>query len=183
MGFVIREDIETSLGPTQELYVRVEGFSFNKVTAQLGFQLTYWVDREHAIKHNRTYLEEEVKPMVGLVQNKIMYYDKLESDGEEIEFTHFLKVSVAEEQEVEVPLFEEQDYEVEVPYVSFDEEGEEITKFRKVIKTKKVQVGSNKEIRTVIDLKAFDDIYGYCYKKLFDYLTQFFPNDKIEIVK
>ena len=53
MGFIINADLETSQGPTQELYVRVEGFSFNKVTAQLGFQVTYWIDREHAIRHNR----------------------------------------------------------------------------------------------------------------------------------
>ena len=85
MGFIINADLETSQGPTQELYIRVEGFSFNKVTAELGFQITYWIDREHAIKHNRVYLEQEVKPMVGLVQNKMMYYEQPEYDGEEIE--------------------------------------------------------------------------------------------------
>ena len=70
MGFIINADLETSQGPTQELYVRVEGFSFNKVTAQLGFQVTYWIDREHAIRHNRVYLEEEVKK--GTKVNHIM---------------------------------------------------------------------------------------------------------------
>ena len=43
MGFIINADLETSQGPTQELYIRVEGFSFNKVTAELGFQITYWI--------------------------------------------------------------------------------------------------------------------------------------------
>ena len=46
MGFIINADFETNLGPTQELYVRVEGFTFNKVTALLSYQITYWVDRD-----------------------------------------------------------------------------------------------------------------------------------------
>ena len=34
MGFIINADLETSQGPTQELYIRIDGFTFNKVTAQ-----------------------------------------------------------------------------------------------------------------------------------------------------
>ena len=76
MGFIINADFETNLGPTQELYVRVEGFTFNKVTAQLSFQITYWVDREHAIKFNKVYLEETNKNAEGLIQNKVIYFDE-----------------------------------------------------------------------------------------------------------
>ena len=44
--------------------------------------------------------------MVGLVQNKMMYYEQADYDGEEIEFKHYLKVNVAEEREIDVPIFE-----------------------------------------------------------------------------
>jgi len=183
MGFIINADLETSQGPTQELYLRIEGFSFNKVTAELGFQITYWIDREHAIKHNRVYLEQEVRPMVGLVQNKMLYYEQPDNVGEEIEFKHYLKVDVAEEREIEVPIFEMKEVTEEVPYVSFDENGDEVIKYRKVIKEKKVETGTFKEIKTVIDTKAFDDIYGYCYKRLYEHLIDIVPKDKIETVK
>ena len=76
------------------MYVRVEGFTFNKVTAQLSFQITYWIDRESAIKHNRVYLDETVKGMVGLVQNKVIYFDTDESEGKELVLAQFHKVLV-----------------------------------------------------------------------------------------
>ena len=160
MGFIINADLETSQGPTQELYVRVEGFSFNKVTAQLGFQVTYWIDRQHAIKHNRVYLEEEVKPMVGLVQNKILYFENSGGDGEEIMLSQYIKTKVAEEREVDIPVYVEEE-----------------------IKEKTVQKGTSKEIKTVINLEAFGNLYEYCYKKLYDYLITVLPEDTIETVR
>ena len=183
MGFVINADLETSQGPTQELYVRVEGFSFNKVTAQLGFQVTYWIDREHAIRHNRVYLEEEVKPMVGLVQNKILYFETPSSDGEELVLSQYIKSKVAEEREVDVPVFGTEEVKESVPYVSFDENGDEIIKYREIIKEKTVEKGTKKELKTVINLQAFGNLYEYCYKKLYEYLITFIPEDKIETVK
>ena len=183
MGFIINADLETSQGPTQELYIRVEGFSFNKVTAQLGFQVTYWIDREHSIRHNRVYLEEQVKPMVGLVQNKVLFFNNTDSDSREIEFEHYIKSSVAEEREVDIPYFEMQEVKESVPYVSFDENGDELIKYREITKEKKVQTGTKKEKRTVIDYKAFENIYEYCYKKLYESLIKHIPGEIIETVK
>ena len=182
MGFIVKADFETNLGPTQELYVRVEGFTFNKVNAQLSYQITYWVDRDHAIRHNRIYLDEEVKGMKGLVQHNLIYFDNPESEGKEIKLSQFEKVIVSSVQEVETPQYEEQMVEVEVPYVSFNSEGEELMKYRKVVKPKKVQIGSVKESRQVIDLKAFDNVYGYVYSNLKQYLTNFFSEELIEKV-
>lgn len=179
MGYVLNADLETSLGPTQELYVRVEGFTFNKVTAQLSFQITYWIDRDHAIKFNKVYLEEENKNAKGLIQNKVIYFENEESEGKEMQLEQFNRVLVADKQEIDVPVFEEQNVKIEVPYISFDENGEEVTKYREVIRKKKVQVGSNKETRSVIDVKAFNNIYGYCYKKLKEYLSTFLPEEAI----
>ena len=179
MGYVLNADLETSLGPTQELYVRVEGFTFNKVTAQLSFQITYWIDRDHAIKFNKVYLEEENKNAKGLIQNKVIYFDDEESEGKELELKQFYKVLVANEQEIEVPQYEEQNVRLEVPYISFDENGDENTKHREVIRKKKVQVSTNIETRSVIDVKAFNNIYGYCYAKLKDYLSTFLPEEAI----
>jgi hypothetical protein len=179
MGYVLNADLETSLGPTQELYVRVEGFTFNKVTAQLSFQITYWVDREKAIKFNKIFLEEPNKNAKGLIQNKVIHFADDEEEGKELELSQFEKVLVANEDEIEIPIFEEQDVRKDVPYISFDENGDEITKYREVIRKQKVQVGMKKEVRSVIDVKAFNNIYEYCYKKLHEYLSTLFPLEQI----
>ena len=184
MGFVINADLETSQGPTQELYIRVEGFSFNKVTAEVGFQVTYWLDREYTIKHNRVYLEEEVKPMIGLVQNKVLYYqDSNDKEGKELTFSHYIKTKVATTKEIEIPEYGVKEIKESVPYVSFDENGDEVIKYRDIIKEKKVQVGTTKEVRSVIDFKAFENLYEYCYKKLYEHLAESLPEEIIETVK
>jgi hypothetical protein len=55
-------------------------------------------------------------------------------------------------------------------------------KYRTVVKPKNVQVGSIKETRSVIDLQAFDDVYGYVYDRLKLYLSKFFSEDLIQKV-
>ncbi len=182
MGFIINADFETNLGPTQELYVRVEGFTFNKVTAQLSFQITYWIDQASAIRHNRVFLDEEVKGMKGLVQDGVIYFDSPESSGKEIKLSQFERVIISKEDEIESPEYETQMVEVEVPFISFDEDGDEIMKTRIVTKPKEVQVGTILETRSVIDLEAFDDIYGYVYRRLKQYLSTFFNEELIQKV-
>ena len=179
MGFILNADLETSLGPTHELYVRVEGFTFNKVTAQLSFQITYWIDRDKAVRFNKIYLEEDNKNAKGLIQNKVIHFADDEEEGKELELKQFYKVLVANEDEVEVPIFEDQEVRKDVPYISFDENGDEITKYREVIRKQKVQVGVKKETRSVIDVKAFNNIYEYCYTRLQEYLSTLFPLESI----
>ena len=115
----------------------------------------------------------------GLIQNKVIHFADDEEEGKELELSQFEKVLVANEDEIEIPIFEEQDVRKDVPYISFDENGDEITKYREVIRKQKVQVGMKKEMRSVIDVKAFNNIYEYCYKKLHEYLSTLFPLEQI----
>lgn len=183
MGFKLNVDLETSLGPTQELYVRVESFNFNKVTSEIGFQLTYWIDQKHAIRFNRIYLDEPIKNAVGLVQERILYFPTELSDGEEIQLEHYLTRQVGVEEEVDIPVFETVEIKKEVPYVSFDENGDEIELYRTVTETHQKEVGTKKEIRKVVKPEMLKDIYSFCYKEIKEYLAQWFPEDKIETVK
>jgi hypothetical protein len=84
MGFVLNVDLETSEGPSHEVYTRIESLSYNKVTSEVRFQLTYWLDRDHAIRFNRTYLSEERKNAIGLVQERVLYFEDDISDGKEV---------------------------------------------------------------------------------------------------
>ena len=67
MGFRLNVDLETSSGPSEEVYVRIESLVVNRVTAKARFQVTYWIDRDHAVKTNKQYVEEEIRPQVGLI--------------------------------------------------------------------------------------------------------------------
>lgn len=183
MGFVLDVDLETSQGPSHEVYVRIESLTFNKVTSLMQFQITYWQDRDQAIRFNRTYMSEERKNAVGLIQEKVVYFNSADSEGEEILLPHHMKVSVSRKKEVEVPLFEDVEVEVEVPYVSFDENGDEITKYRKITKTESKQVGTEFKKQEVIDGTLLKDTFGFCYGKIKEKLSEFFPAERILTVK
>ena len=182
MGFKLNVDLETSDGPSHEVYVRIESLVFNKVTSNVMFQLTYWIDQEHAKSFNREYLDEDIKNAVGLIQERVLYFPDQTSDGEEILLSHHYEIPVVREDEVEIPEFEIKTIHKEVPYTSFDEEGEEITLYRTVSREEKVQIGTRKEIKKVIDTKLIENIFDFCYQVTKTKLMEFFPEDKIETI-
>jgi hypothetical protein len=166
MGFRLNVDLETSSGPSQEVYVRIESLVVNRVTAKARFQVTYWLDQDHAIATNRQYVEEEVRPLVGLIQERVLYYEDEESDGVEILLPHMLEEDMAVEKEVEVPVFEKQTVSKEVPYTSFDENGDEITLYRTVSSEQNVKVGTVVETRNEIDITLAENIFEFGYSRI-----------------
>ena len=183
MGFVLDVDLETSEGPSHEVYVRIESLSFNKVTSKVQFQLTYWQDRDQAIRFNRTLLSEPKKNAIGLIQERVLYFSDDLSDGKEILLPHHLVTYLTSKREIEVPVYEVQTVEKEVPFVSFDENGDEVIKHRTITKEEKVQVGTEKQYEDVIDGTLAGDLYGFCYKHIKATLSEWFPIDKIITIK
>ena len=86
---------------------------------------------------------------------------------------------MVKEQEVEIPIIEKKKVAVEVPYISFDENGDEVTLYRTVEEEKEVEVGVKKEMKKVIDYSIIDDLTIYSYNILKEELSKFFPKSKI----
>ena len=86
---------------------------------------------------------------------------------------------MVKEKEVKIPVFKTKIVQVEVPYISFDEQGDEITLYRTVEEEKEVKVKTVKETKKVIDLSVLDDLTGNSYKVLKEELNKFFPSNKI----
>ena len=180
MGFKLNIDLETGSGPTQEAYVRIDNYRFNKVTSEIILTTTTWLNIEKAHAFNRTYLEESLKNAEGLVSADVLYYPTPDSEGEEVSIPIVYKAPVAIREEVEFPIYEEQETIEEVPYVSFDENGDEITKYKDEIAVKKVLVDSHKEIREVIKPELLTNLYEFAYEVIKNKLAELFPEDKIE---
>lgn len=181
MGFIVNVDLETSEGPSHEVYVRIESLTYNKVANDIAVQLTYWFDQSYALKFNREYLDEEPKNATGLVQERLLYFDNTDSEGIEVLVPHFFKTSVSTQKEVELPIFEEREVKKEVPYISFDEEGEAITLYKTVSIKEKVEIGTKIEVREVVDTSLLDNTFGFVYSRVKEELTKWFPNKTIEI--
>ena len=80
---------------------------------------------------------------------------------------------------VEEPILEEKETEKEVPYISFDENGDEITKYRTVKKKEKVTVGHKTVKRDKIDNSIIGDLPSYCYSHIEKELKKIFPKGEI----
>lgn len=183
MGFVLDVDLETSQGPSHEVYVRVESLTFNKVTSMVQFQITYWQDQKSAIRFNRTTLDEELRSATGLVQERVLYFEDEDSDGKEILLPHHMKVPLAVREVIEVPKYEMVEVEREVPYISFDANGDEVTKYRKVLREERKNVGTESKVTEVINTALLGDIMGFIYKNIKEKLSEYIPTEKIITVK
>ncbi len=48
MGFRLNVDLETGSGPTQEAYIRIDNYRFNKVTSEIVLTTTTWLNKDKA---------------------------------------------------------------------------------------------------------------------------------------
>jgi hypothetical protein len=179
MGLCIKVDLETSWGPTKEAYVRIDSYRVDKVSSRLRFAVTYWATIEQAAKFNRSYLEEDLKQANGLFSSKVVYYEDQLSEGDEIDLPTFFDIYLADEVTVEEPVTERQKVTKEVPYISFDETGEEITKFRNVTKEEDVVIATKKVKKKKVDNSIIGDLPEYCYKHIREELIKIFPKGEI----
>ena len=133
---------------------------------------------------NRQYASEPYNNAIGLVSSKVICYDNSE-DGEEKEIVNLYKFPIATKKKVTIPIYEEQSFQKEVPYISFNEEGEELTLYRTVETEegnkyiKNVKVGDKQEVREVIDTSIIDNLTKVSYEHLASELGKLFPKDKI----
>ena len=181
MGFILNVDLETSAGPTQEAYIRIDNYRFNKDTSEVIVTTTCWLDPKKAHSFNRTSIEEPLGNAVGLIGSKALFYSDEDSEGTEIEIPNLFKGHVVEEQTVSTPIFENKKITKKVPYISFDEMGEEITLEREITEVKEVQVGNTLNVKKVINPELLGNLYEFSYGLVKKKLAEIFPEDKIEI--
>lgn len=182
MGLRLNVDLETNQGPSREVYVRIDNWKINRATADIVFTTTSWLDQSYADKFLRQYYDEPMRNSIGLISSKVIYYENDESEGTELLLDNLHKLPMAKEIDVEIPVYEKKKITKEVPYVSFDENGDEITLYRTIIQEENVEVGVNIEKKQVIDHTILNNLESVCYEELKLFYSQYFPIEKIEII-
>jgi len=180
MGLRLHVDLETNRGPTNELYVRIDSWKLNMTIGEIKFTTTSWLDKSYGDKFLRKYATDSLNPAVGLVGGKVIYYESSSSEGEEIVIDNLYVTPMFVEKELEVDIFEKQTISKEVPYTSFDENGDEVTLYRTVEVTEDIKTGTKTEIKNVVDYTIVDRLREFSYDYLAEELAKVFPKDKIE---
>lgn len=180
MGLQINADLETIHGPTQEAYIKIDSIRLNQVMGEVKFTTSAWLTKEYADRFKRVYFDEPGKNAKGILPSKVVYFENDDSDGEDIEFSNFYIKRLVVEKEVETPIYEQKEKQEELPYITFDSEGNEITKYRTSISKVKEQVGTKKEIKELIDYSISTNIFGFCYGELKKDLSELFGKENIK---
>ena len=180
MGLQLNVDLDTNVGATDKAYLRVETCRINKVQAQIEFTTSVWVNKESADKFYRKYLEDPMSNASGLLTREVVYYkDEKDTNGTEVTIDNYFKVPITRQVEVDVPVYETKKVKKVVPYVSFDENGEEVVKEKTVTKNEEVLVETKKEIKNLIDYSLLENPLAYAYEFLKIELAKHFPADSI----
>lgn len=181
MGLVLNLDLETSQGPTNELFISIDSWKVNCTVGEIKFSTTAWLDKSYADKFRRKYCGDELKPAIGLVAPKVVYYNSPTSDGIDIVISNYYSLTMSQEKVVEVDIIEEREITKEVPYISFDEEGNEITLYKSVTTTEEVKIGTKEETKEMYNYNIpLDNLGNFCYTFLRGELGKTFPIGKIK---
>lgn len=180
MGIVIKADLETNAGPTNELYIRIDTWKVNLSVAKIRFTTTSWLNKKYADKFLREYADQPLRNSIGIVGTKLIYYPE-EGEEKEFDITNLFDMPMHEDQLVEEPIYETKEVSKELPYVSFDENGDEITLYRTVKQEEKVQVGTEEQTRQVINYSLVNNLEQVTYEYLKKQLINYFPESSIII--
>lgn len=180
MGLRLNIDLDTNLGFTNNAYIRIETCRINKVQAQLEYTTTCWINKTSADKFYRKYLDEPMPNAAGILTKEVVFYKDLnDTDGTEVSIENYYKAPVVELVKEKMPIYENKEIEKVIPYVSFDENGDEVITEKTVKAVEKVIVKEEIKEREKINYSLFDKPLEYAYTHLTEQLSKIFPNSKI----
>jgi len=177
MGLRLNIDLDTTAGPSKEVYVKIENIQLNRTFGKVNVGLTYWMSKEisDAVQDN----SQSHFPK-GQVGDKVIYYEDKYDEGKEISLPTYLSFDMKKPVQIKIPIYEEKTHSEEVPYVGFDENGDEITKWRTEKVTEKVLIGERLDVIQVIDLDIESRLLSWCYGQVTAALGKVLPIENIE---
>ena len=183
MGLRLNVDLDTNRGQTNEAYILLESVRFNRVNTRVEFTTSLWLNKESALAFQKKYIDSPLGSSEGMLQREVIYYkDSKDTKGTEITLDNYFMADIARDEEIITPVYDKKEVIKKVPFITFDEEGEEVVKEKEITKLEKVQVGENKEIKKVFDISLVHNIFEFTYSELRKQLSEHFPIEKLEIV-
>lgn len=178
MGLIIHSDLDTNLGASEKVYIRIENLTLNRTFGKVKVAVSYWIDQDHSeiFKHS---LERCPK---GQISNKIIFYpDETEDSlGEEITLPVLFELNLTKPKTVYIPIYETKTVTEEVPYISFDELGRRSTAYRTVTRNVKEKVGEKPDVTQVLDFDIEKTLISWCYGQIKAHLAELIPADLLE---
>ena len=170
MGLLFNLDTDTVKGPSQSLYCRIDQITIQKDANRIIVSLIYFKDVEQTSR-------------IDCISYEVIVYESGDLVGKEIRLPSVLKLDLSEKVTIKEPIYKQELVKEKVPYVSFDDLGEEITKYQEVEVKRNIKIGEEEKEATVSTYTAIQkDIFGFCYNKIKEKLLKSFPYLEIKEV-
>lgn len=183
MGLTIKSELETNMGNTYSPYVVISSYSVSKTSAEISYRINYFSNKEYWKQSLPTKISElalpKNLPINATFSPGIILY-KCKKEWVEATLPQFFRVKLAEKKVIEIPITKKQEVVKEVPYISFDENGDEITKYREKKVIEEVEIGKEKVEEEIINYDLFDNPIAFAYTHLKKELEKLLVGVKIE---
>ena len=168
MGLLFNLDTDTVKGSTKSIYCRISQITIQKDVNRVIISLSYYSNLE------------KTEP-VDSISYEVIVYDEENLEGKELRLPSVLKLDLTQKVVIKEPIYNKELVNERVPYVSFDDLGEEITKYKEVEIEKNIKVGEQEKEYHIPALDAIQkDIFEFCYNKVKEELLNTFPNIEIK---
>lgn len=176
MGVLLKADLDTNLGSTKEIYIRIENINLNRTFGRVKVAVTYWIDQDHS----EVFKHSEDRHPVGQISNTIVLYDEENSLGEEVELPTVFEFDLKKPEKIKIPIYETREVAEEVPYIRFDDLGRKQTAFRTVKHNVKEKIGEKEDITQVLDFDIEKTLIAWCYGQIKAQLGKSVPIELLE---
>lgn len=183
MGILLKTEIETNVGVVKNAYITIPSYTVRKNTGEISFSVAYYTSE----KYSKMGVAEYVEDIANLTQLPIdatfaphqilclenkEWVEKSLPQNLKVKFTKPKTTPILETTWVEE--------EIEMPYISFDEEGNEVEKVRikTIPKEKTTKIGE--VVKNKIDWSLVEHPLSFAYKHLAEELKNIIPNLQIE---
>lgn len=170
MGLLFNLDTDTVKGPSESIYCRIDQITIQKDANRIIVSLIYFKDIDQSSR-------------IDCISYEVIVYENDDTEGREIRLPSVLKLDLSEKVTIKEPIYKQELVKEKVPYVSFNDLGDEITKYREVEVEKNIKVGEEeKEVSIPAYTAIQKDIFGFCYGKIKENLLKTFPYLEIKEV-
>jgi len=176
MGVVLRGNLDTNLGSSKGIYIRIENINLNRTFGKVKVAVTYWIEQEYSnlFKHSTSRHPE------GQIINKVFWEN--EGEEQELELPLLFEFDLTKPEQIKIPIYKLETVSEEVPYLRFDELGRRQTAYRTVQRQVKTKVGEKNDITQVLDFDIEKTLISWCYGQIKAQLAKIVPIEFLEDV-
>lgn len=183
MGLTIKTDIETNIGDVNFPYVVISDYKVSKTSAEIFYNINYFTSQDYwkmtlSSKVSELSIPKNLPIEARFSPGNILY--EYDSEWIEVSLPQFFRVKLSETKIIETPITEKQEVIKKVKYISFDKNGDEITKYREEKVIEEVEIGKEKSEEEIINYDLFDNPINFAYSHLKKQLEELLVGIEIE---